>query len=156
MKNRRKKRDREEKQVSEGERRTKKKNETSDVVSNRRKRVVYYHCGNRGLIMAVEPTRTQITSASISLTANCSRRQCASRRLICVIGMRSTWKKGGGNVVHACKCNAFGKLYVVVKMFTLFGRAPAGDVSHQSIRLIRTTGIVLAPEQLLIAFFYPL
>jgi len=36
----------------------KKKSEMSDVVSNRRKRVVYYHCGNRKLITAVEPTRT--------------------------------------------------------------------------------------------------
>lgn len=38
--------------------REKEKRETSNVVSNRRKRVVYYHCGNRGLIMVVEPTRT--------------------------------------------------------------------------------------------------
>lgn len=93
----------------------------SDVVSNRRKRVVYYHCGNRGLIMAVEPTRTQITSASISLTANCSRRQCASRRLICVIGMRAE-KREKGKMLCTCisATRAFGEaLYVIIKMFTL-------------------------------------
>lgn len=61
---------REKESGKKGEIRIERKRKMYDVVSNQRKRVVYYHCGNRGFIMVVEPTRTRPMNASISRTAN--------------------------------------------------------------------------------------
>lgn len=119
----------------QSERWTRKRNEKSDVVSNRGKHVVYYHCSNHGLIMAVEPTRTWSTSASISLTANRSRqRQRASRQLICVIRM-----KKGKERKHRARLT---KCYISLKRLPYFVMHLQAHVLHRSIRLIRAIGVV--------------
>lgn len=64
------KREKESDTEKKGEIRIERKRKMYDVVSNQRKRVVYYHCGNRGLIMVIEPTRTRPMNASISRSAN--------------------------------------------------------------------------------------